>query len=63
MTDHEITMRNSSEKDKELLDAVVERFLERSLPILIDNFEPFELNEKDVLESIGRLAKGRYNQL
>jgi len=56
-------MRNSSEKDKELLDAVVERFLERSLPILIDNFEPFELNEKDVLESIGRLAKGRYNQL
>jgi len=63
MTDHETTTRKPSEKDRELLNAVVERYLEKTVPILIENFEPFKLEEKDALESIARLAEWRHKQL
>jgi len=59
----ETTIRKPSEKDKELLDAVVERYLEKTVPILIENFEPLKLEEKDVLESIAQLAEWRHKQL
>jgi len=50
-------------KDKEILDAVVERYLDKTLDMFIRDFEMFGLGEKDVLESIMRLAKERQDRL
>jgi len=50
-------------KDKEILDAVVDRYLDKTLDMFIRDFEKFGLGEKDVLESIMRQAKEHHDQL